>query len=80
MSEQTALFSTNRSLKNAGTIHFMFGGRFGVSQTGTEAQNFGGFFHQIKVHQKIIGRVSIQPIFRESRRIGGIFLTQLIKT
>ncbi len=29
-------FSTKRSLKNAGTVHFMFGGQFGISQTGSE--------------------------------------------
>jgi hypothetical protein len=29
-------FSTNRYPKNAETIHFMFGGRFGGSQMGAE--------------------------------------------
>ncbi len=41
--------------KNAGNIHFMFGGRFGFSQTGAEdgLWSFGGFLHQIKVRQQI---------------------------
>jgi hypothetical protein len=30
---QPPFFSTNQSQKNAGIIHFMFGGRFSVSQT-----------------------------------------------
>ncbi len=34
--QAAALFRKNRSPKNARTIHFMFGGRFGVSQTGLE--------------------------------------------
>jgi hypothetical protein len=54
----------------------MFGGRFGVSQTGRGRQlahYFVGFFHQIKVRQQIGRKVSIQPIFRKSKMIGGFF-------
>ncbi len=47
-------FSTNRSPKNAGTKHFMFGGRFGASKTGAEYglhSTLADFFHHIKVCQ-----------------------------
>jgi hypothetical protein len=33
---QTAIFSAKPVPKNAGTKQFMFGGRFGVSQTGAD--------------------------------------------
>ncbi len=40
--------------KSAGTIHFMFGGLYGASQTvlKTLGQHFGGVFHQIEGRQQ----------------------------
>jgi hypothetical protein len=49
-------FPLNRSSKNAGTIHFMFEGRFGVSQMGSKDglhNNLADFLHKIKVSQQI---------------------------
>jgi hypothetical protein len=49
-------FSSNRSPKNAGTVHFMFGGRFGVLQTGSEdglCRFLADCLQQIKVRQQI---------------------------
>jgi hypothetical protein len=46
------IFQTNQSPKNVGTIHFMFGGRFGVSQKGEEygsRKTSANFFYQVKV-------------------------------
>jgi hypothetical protein len=68
-------FSPNRSLKNAGTIHFIFGGQTAI-QTKI-VQRFGGIFHQIKVCQPIGRKNSIQTAFRRMRRFGGIFVFSL---
>jgi hypothetical protein len=47
---------SNRSPKNTGTVHFMFGGRFGVLQTGSEEglrRFLADFLQPIKVRQQI---------------------------
>jgi hypothetical protein len=70
-------FSTNPSPKNSGTIHFMFGGRFGVFQTGVEyglrSTMEGGIFHQIKVRQRIGRKNSSQAACRRMRRLEAFF-------
>jgi hypothetical protein len=58
---QTAIFFSKPVPKNAGTIHFMFGGQTAI-QTKI-VQSVGGFFHQIKVCQPIGRKDSIQTAF-----------------
>jgi hypothetical protein len=66
---------SNRSPKNAGTIHFMFGGRFGVSLTGADnglRSIFLADFFIKKAHQQIGRKDSIQAVCKRMRRVDGI--------
>ncbi len=48
-------FPTNQSLKSAGTIlHFMFGGRFGVSQASLQVSTMKIFKNSSKIHFQIV--------------------------
>jgi hypothetical protein len=68
-------FPSDRSPKNAGIIHFMFGGRFGVSLPGSEdgllrtLTDF--YFQQKKVRQQIGRKDSIQAVCRRMMRSEG---------
>jgi hypothetical protein len=55
------------------TVHFMLGGRFGVSQTGAETACavFGGFFHQIK-ERKYSNRKTDYYTTRSAREVEGL--------
>jgi len=67
-------FPPNRSPKTAGTKHFMFGGRFGVSQTGavTGCAALWRIFSSRKELREPIGRKdSIQAVCRRMRRLDG---------
>ncbi len=72
-------FTTNRSPKNVRTKHFMFGGRFGVSQNGCGiwvaqyGTYFSRVFHQIKMCQRIGRKVTYNPP-PKNEKIRGIFL------
>ena len=75
-------FPSNRSPKNAGTIYFSFGGRFGVSQKSSEktpsADFLAEFFHQIKERQQIEREDSLQAVRRRMRRFE-VFLYERAK-
>jgi hypothetical protein len=62
---QTAIFSAKPRSKNAGTKHFMFGGRFGVSQTG----KVNRLRNQIKVRQPIGRTDSMQAVCSRMRKL-----------
>jgi hypothetical protein len=71
---QTAIFFTEPCSKNAGNILF-----FGLQLENKEfhhsaiqtkiEENFGGFFHQMKVRQPIGRQDSMQTVNRTSRRL-----------
>jgi hypothetical protein len=56
-------------------MHFMFWGRFGVCQAGTE-EGLCSTLQKTKVRQQIGRQLSIQPVCRRSRRIGDICIKQ----
>jgi hypothetical protein len=56
---QAPLFFNETVSKKCGNYTFMFGGRFGVSQTGM-GNTDDGFIHQIKVFQRLGRKDSIQ--------------------
>jgi hypothetical protein len=72
---QTAIFSSNCAPKTRERYQLFFGLRLvskefhhSAIQTKIE-QNFGGFFHQIKVRQPIGRQDSMQNVIRTRRRL-----------
>jgi hypothetical protein len=68
-------FPPNRAPKMQERHQLFFGLRFEINEFQHPAiqskieQRFGGFFHQIKVHQPIGRQDSIQTMIRTSRRM-----------
>jgi hypothetical protein len=66
-------FPPNRSPKNAGTKHFMLGGKFGVIQTGADngLRSTLADFYQIKVRQPVGRKDSILAVCQKISRLDG---------
>ncbi len=65
-----------RPLKNAGTIHFKFGGRFGVSQMGKVDglySTLADFSRQIKGRQNVERKVFYTSHLPKNEEITGVF-------
>jgi hypothetical protein len=76
---QATLFSFKPvSKKCRNYVLYVFGGRFGVSQTGSEDGLFDGIFQQVKMHKQIGREDSIQAFCRRTRKLEG-FLYEAAK-
>jgi hypothetical protein len=69
-------FLTNWSAKNVGTIHFLFGGRFGVSQT--ERRRLAQYLANVSIKLKCANRKTDYYTTQSAKEVGGleVFLCQ----